>query len=163
MKKKKSTNLLPIAAGAALLIYYWKNLKGFISTSVVNIGKVAFNKIETGKQLYTKLVLDIYLEVSNPSTFSGSLKGVKLDLLVNNNNLGTITNTNTQILQPNGTTTIIVQGAVNALQLIGNIATVYKAIRDKKSITFRIVGDVYTSFGTNRIDVTKEVSLSDLI
>lgn len=160
---KKSTYLLPIAAGAALLIYYWKNLKGFISTSTVNISKVAFNKAETAKQLYTKLVLDIYLNISNPSGFSGSLKGVKLDLLVNNNNLGTVTNTSTQVLQPNGTTTIIVQGAVNSLQLIGNIATVYKAIRDKKSISFRIVGDVYTSFGTNRIDVTKEVSLSDLI
>lgn len=160
---KKSTYLLPIAAGAALLIYYWKNLKGFISTSTVNISKVAFNKAETAKQLYTKLVLDIYLEVKNPSGFTGQLKGVKLDLLVNNNSLGTVTTTDTQILQPNGSTTIIVQGGVNSLQLIGNIATVYKAIRDKKAITFRIVGDVYTSFGTNRIDVTKQVSLSDLI
>lgn len=160
---KKSTYLLPIAAGAALLIYYWKNLKGFISTSTVNISKVAFNKAETAKQLYTKLVLDIYLEVKNPSGFTGQLKGVKLDLLVNNNSLGTVTTTDAQILQPNGSTTIIVQGGVNSLQLIGNIATVYKAIRDKKAITFRIVGDVYTSFGTNRIDVTKQVSLSDLI
>lgn len=160
---KKSAYLLPIAAGAAILFYYWKNLKGFISTSTVSISKVMFNKAETAKQLYTKLVLDIYLEVKNPSGFSGQLKGVKLDLLVDNSSLGTVSNTNTQVLQPNGSTTIIVQGAVNSLQLIGNIATVYKAIRDKKAVTFRIVGDVYTSFGTNRIDVIKVVSLSDLI
>lgn len=160
---KKSAYLLPIAAGAAILYFYWKNIKGFVSTSTVTVGKVTFNKAETVKQLYTKLVLDIYLEVKNPSGFSGQLKGAKLDLLVNGNNLGTVTNTNTQILQPNGTTTIIVQGMVNSLQLIGNIATVYKAIRDKKSVEFRIIGDIYTSFGTNHIDVIKQVSLSDLI
>lgn len=160
---KKSSYLLPIAAGAAVLFYYWKNLKGFIGTSTVSVSKIKFNKAETAKQLYTKLVLDIYLEVKNPSGFSGTLKGVKLDLLVNLNSLGTVNSTQTQILQPNGSTIIMVQGAVNSLQLIGNIAEVYKAIADKKTVSFRVVGDVYTNFGTNHIDVIKEVGLQDLI
>lgn len=155
--------LFPIALGAAALYVYWRNLKGFVTTSTVTLGKVVFNKAETNKSLFTKLVLDLYLEIKNPSSFSGSLKGVKLDLLVNNNSLGSINSTETQILQPNGTTTVIVQAGVNSLQLIGNIAAVYKAIRDKKSVGFRIVGDVYTSFGTNHIDVYKLVSLQDLI
>jgi LEA14-like dessication related protein len=160
---KKPAYLIPIAAGAAILFYYWKNIKGFISTSTVSVAKVKFNKSETAKQLYTKLVLDIYLELKNPANFTGQLKGVKLDLVVNGNNFGTVSSTDTQIIQPKGTTTVIVQGMVNSLQLIGNIANVYKAIRDKKDIQFRIVGDVFTSFGTSKIDVTKSVSLSDLI
>lgn len=160
---KKTKYLLPIAIVAAGVFYYWKNLKGFITTSTVTLSKVKFNKAETNKTLYTKLVLDLIFEVKNPASFQGTLKGVKLDLLVNGNNLGTVNNTDTQIIQPNGSTMITVQAGVNSLQLLGNIANVYKAIRDKKGIKFRIKGDVYSSFGTNHIDVEKEVSLSDLI
>jgi LEA14-like dessication related protein len=160
---KNTKYILPIALLAGGLFYYWRNLKGFISTSTVTLTKVKFNKAETNKTLYTKLVLDLIFEIKNPSTFQGTLKGVKLDLLVNGNNLGSVNNTNTQIITPNGATLVTVQAGVNSLQLLGNIANVYKAIRDKKGIKFRIVGDVFTSFGTNRIDVEKEVSLSDLI
>lgn len=163
MATKRNKYLIPVIVGAGVLYYYWRNIKGFLTTSTVTISKVAFNKAETAKALYTKLVLDIYLEVKNPSAFQGTLKGVKLDLLVNGNSLGSVNTTSTQIIQPNGSTTIIVQGGINSLQLFGNIATVYKAIRDKKDVAFRVVGDVYTSFGTNRIDVLKLVSLKDLI
>jgi LEA14-like dessication related protein len=160
---KKTKYLLPIALIAGGILYYWKNLKGFITTSTVTLSKVKFNKAETNKTLYTKLVLDLIFEVKNPAAFQGTLKGVKLDLLVNGNNLGSVNNTTTQIIQPNGSTMITVQAGVNSLQLLGNIANVYKAIKDKKGIKFRIVGDVFSSFGTSRIDVEKEVSLSDLI
>jgi LEA14-like dessication related protein len=160
---KTNKYLLPVAAIAGALIIYWRNIKGFITTSTVTIAKVAFNKAETNKSLYTRLVMDIFLEIKNPAAFQGTLKGVKLDLIVNGNNLGSVNSTTTQVIQPNGTTTVIVQGSVNSLQLLGNIANVYKAIRDKKDIGFRIVGDVYTSFGTNRIDVFKLVGLKDLI
>jgi LEA14-like dessication related protein len=160
---KRNKYLLPVILVGGALYYYWRNIKGFITTSTVTLGKVVFNKAETNKTLYTRLVMDLYLEVKNPSAFQGTLKGVKLDLLVNNNSLGSVNTTDTQIIQPNGTTTLIVQGSVNSLQLLGNIANVYKAIRDKKDISFRVVGDVYTSFGTNRIDVLKLVSLKDLI
>jgi LEA14-like dessication related protein len=160
---KKNKYLLPVILAGGALFYYWRNLKGFLTTSTVTVAKVMFNKAETNKALYTKLVMDIYLEVKNPAAFQGTLKGVKLDLLVNNNSLGSVNSTTTQIIQPNGTTTVIVQGSVNSLQLLGNIANVYKAIRDKKAISFRVVGDVYTSFGTNKVDVYKLVSLSDLI
>lgn len=160
---KTNKILIPAIIAGAAVLYYWRNLKGFLTTSTVTIPKIRFNKTETNKALYTKLVLDLYLEVKNPAAFQGTLKGVKLDLVVNGSNLGTVNSTNTQIIQPNGTTTVIVQGSVNSLQLLGNIANVYKAIRDKKDISFRVVGDVFTSFGTNRIDVVKSVSLSDLI
>ena len=163
--KRNNSNkyLLPVIIASGALFYYWRNIKGFITTSTVNVAKVVFNKKETNKALYTRFVMDIYLEIDNPSAFQGTLKGVKLDLLVNQNSLGTVNSTETQILQPNGKTTIIIQGSVNSLQLLGNIANVYKAIKDKKDIAFRVVGDVYTSFGTNRIDVLKLVSLKDLI
>jgi LEA14-like dessication related protein len=164
MATNKTTKfILPVLIAGGALFYYWRNLKGFLSTSTVTIPKVKFNKAETNKTLYTRLVLDLYLEVKNPAAFQGTLKGVKLDLLVNGNSLGSVNSTTTQIIQPNGTTTVIVQGSVNSLQLLGNIANVYKAIRDKKDISFRVVGDIYTSFGTNKIDVVKAVSLSDLI
>ena len=155
--------ILPIALLAGGILYYWKNLKGFITTSTVTLSKVVFNKSETNKTLYTKLVLDLIFEIKNPAAFQGTLKGVKLDLLVNNNNLGSVTNTNTQVIMANGTTMVTVQAGINSLQLLGNIANVYKAIRDKKGIKFRVIGDVFTSFGTSHIDVEKEVSLSDLI
>lgn len=160
---KNTKYLLPVLIAGGALYYYWRNIKGFLTTSTVTLAKVKFNKAETNKTLYTKLVMDLYLEIKNPSAFQGTVKGVKLDLMVNNNNLGSINTTSTQIIQPNGTTTVIVQAGINSLQLLGNIANVYKAIRDKKDISFRVVGDVYTSFGTNHIDVTKSVSLSDLI
>ena len=160
---KKNKYLLPVIIGAGALWYYWRNLKGFITTSTVTLAKVAFNKAETNKALYTRFVMDLYLEIKNPAAFQGTLKGVKLDLLVDGNSLGSVNNTTTQIIQPNGTTTVIVQASINSLQLLGNIANIYKAIRDKKDIAFRVVGDVYTSFGTNRIDVLKLVSLKDLI
>jgi LEA14-like dessication related protein len=160
---KKTKFILPIALLAGGIFYYWKNLKGFITTSTVTLSKVVFNKPETNKTLYTKLVLDLIFEIKNPAAFQGTLKGVKLDLLVNNNNLGSVTNTNTQVIMANGTTMVTVQAGINSLQLVGNIANVYKAIRDKKGIKFRIIGDVFTSFGTSHIDVEKEVSLSDLI
>jgi LEA14-like dessication related protein len=160
---KKTKYILPIALLAGGIFYYWRNIKGFITTSTVTLSKVAFNKGETNKTLYTKLILDLIFEIKNPAAFQGTLKGVKLDLLVNGNNLGSVNNTTTQVIQPNGSTMITVQAGVNSLQLLGNIANVYKAIRDKKSIKFRVVGDVFTSFGTNKIDVTKDVSLSDLI
>jgi LEA14-like dessication related protein len=160
---KRNKYLLPVLLAGGALYYYWRNIKGFLTTSTVTLGKVAFNKAETNKALYTRFVMDLYLEVKNPSAFQGTLKGVKLDLLVNGNSLGTVNTTNTQIIQPNGTTTLIVQGSINSLQLLGNIANIYKAIRDKKDIAFRVVGDVYTSFGTNHIDVLKLVNLKDLI
>jgi len=161
--KKTNKFLLPVILVGGALFAYWRNIKGFASTSTVTLGKVVFNKAETNKTLFTRLVMDLYLEVKNPSNFQGTLRGVKLDLIVNDNNLGAVNSTATQIIQPNGTTTLIVQGSVNSLQLLGNIANVYKAIRDKKDISFRIVGDVYTSFGTTRIDVFKLVGLKDLI
>jgi len=160
---KKMKLILPIALLAGGILYYWKNLKGFITTSTVTLSKVVFNKSETNKTLYTKLVLDLIFEIKNPAAFQGTLKGVKLDLLVNNNNLGSVTNTNTFVIMANGTTMVTVQAGINSLQLLGNIANVYKAIRDKKGIKFRVIGDVFTSFGTSHIDVEKEVSLSDLI
>jgi LEA14-like dessication related protein len=160
---KTNKFIIPVILAGGALFYYWRNLKGFLSTSTVTIPKIKFNKAETNKTLYTRLVLDLYLEVKNPSAFQGTLKGVKLDLLVNGNSLGSVNSTNTQIIQASGATTVIVQASVNSLQLLGNIANVYKAIRDKKDIAFRVVGDVYTSFGTNKIDVVKSVSLSDLI
>jgi LEA14-like dessication related protein len=160
---KRNKYLLPVLLAGGALYYYWRNIKGFLTTSTVTLGKVAFNKAETNKALYTRFVMDLYLEVKNPSAFQGTLKGVKLDLLVNGSSLGTVNTTDTQIIQPNGTTTLIVQGSINSLQLLGNIANIYKAIRDKKDIAFRVVGDVYTSFGTNHIDVLKLVNLKDLI
>lgn len=160
---KTKKYLLPVLIGAGALYYYWRNIKGFLTTSTVSLAKVAFNKAETKKALYTRFVLDLYLEIKNPSAFQGTLKGVKLDLLINGSSLGAVNSTDTQIIQANGTTTLIIQGSINSLQLLGNIANVYKAIRDKKDIAFRVVGDVYTSFGTNHIDVVKSVSLKDLV
>jgi glycerol uptake facilitator-like aquaporin len=121
---KKTKFILPIALLAGGILYYWKNLKGFITTSTVTLSKVVFNKPETNKTLYTKLILDLIFEIKNPAAFQGTLKGVKLDLLVNNNNLGSVTNTNTQVIMANGTTMVTVQAGINSLQLLGNIANV---------------------------------------
>lgn len=146
--------ILPLIAGAGLLGAYfvYRNWQNFTKTYRAGIGRIKFNLKETQRSLYTKAYFDIQIIVTNPSNFTGIVKAVKLDVLINNKVLGTVNQSLQVNIEKQAQTVVPISVGINTLSLFTNISEAIKALGAKKPINVRVVGTVLTNYGAINID-----------
>lgn len=146
--------LLPILAGAGLLGAYFvfRNWQNFTKTYRAGVGRIKFNLKDTQRSLFTKAFFDIQIIVTNPSNFTGIVRAVKLDVLVNNRVLGTVNQSLQVNIEKQGQTVVPISVGLNTLSLFSNISEAIKSIGAKKPIELRVVGTVLTNYGAINID-----------
>lgn len=146
--------LLPILTTAGLLGAYfvYRNWQNFSKTYRAAVGRIKFNLKDTQRSLFTKAFFDIQIIVTNPSGFTGIVRAVKLDVLVNNRLLGTVNQSLQVNIEKQGQTVVPISVGLNTLSLFSNVSEAIKAIGAKKPIELRVVGTVLTNYGAINID-----------
>jgi hypothetical protein len=146
--------LLPLLAGAGVLGAYflYRNWQNFSKTYRAGVGRIKFNAKDTQRSLFTKAFFDINIIVTNPSSFTGIVRAIKLDVLVNNRVLGTVNQSLQVNIEKQGDTVIPISVGINTLGLFTNISEAIKALGAKKPIEIRVVGTVLTNYGAVKID-----------
>jgi len=153
---KKILPYIIAAIGVGGYIYY-RNVKNLVKTFTARIAKVSFNLKETQRALFLKAIFDVNIELKNPSAYTGTIEGVKLDVLISGKLLGSVNKTDKITIQANNSTIIPIQIGLNTLSLYGNISNAIKALSSGTPLTLNIVGTVLTNSGA--IDLNETVKL----
>jgi LEA14-like dessication related protein len=151
--------LLPaVLVGAAFLVY--RNFTNFKKTFTATIGRVTFDLKETQRNLFLKLVFNVFITVDNPSRFTGEVRGIKLDVLLNGQSVGSVNQSGTRItLQSENRTVIPVNIGLNTLSLFPTINAAIQAFKNRTPIKFQVVGTILTNYGTVDINENETVNL----
>jgi len=147
-----------VAALAAAAYFTFRQFTGLVKTYTVRLGAIRFNSEASKQTLYTKAVFDVFLILTNPSNFTGSVTGVKLDILLGNRVLATINKTDRLTIKASGQTTVPIQVGINTLTLYGNVSEAIRSLTGQQPLTFRVVGAILTNYG--QVDINEQIRTS---
>lgn len=145
--------------GAGLLAYLvYDSFNQFKARYSVAIARVKFNDALSRANFYARIFFDVTLNVNNPSSFQGQIKGVKLDVVYGGRVIGYVQTNNVVSIGANGTTPVVVSVGVPVATIWEDISTALMALAQRKPIILTISGSVYTNAGT--INLNERVSVS---
>lgn len=149
---------IPIIILGAAGLYFYSQFKQFASGMAAKIGGVKFNLKESQKSLFTKIVLDVNINVSNPSRVQGIIQGAKIDALLGNRIVAVVNQTGNIPVAPSTTTTIPVQVAINTLAIVPAISNLIAIIGKGIAQTLIIKGELKTNFGV--VSINEKISFT---
>lgn len=145
---------LILAALAAAAYFTFRQFSGLTKTYTVRLGGIRFNNNASRSTLYTKAIFDVSLLLNNPTQFSGTVTGVKLDILLGSRVLATINKTDRLSIQASGQTIIPIQVGINTLTIYGNVSEAIRQLSGGQPLTFTVVGTVLTNYGQIPVNET---------
>ena len=141
---KKIFPLLLIGGAAA---YFLTQFRQFSSGLAVRIGTIKFNQQETQRAGFLRLIVDVNLIIKNSSRLQGKVTGGRLDVLVGDRVVGSISDIASMLIQAAADTTVPVRVALNTLSIVPTINDLIMLIGSGGSQTVTIRGNIFTSFG----------------
>ena len=141
---KKLFPLLLIGGAAA---YFLTQFRQFSSGLAVRIGTIKFNQQETQRAGFLRLIVDVNLIIKNSSRLQGKVTGGRLDVLVGDRVVGSISDIASMLIQAAADTTVPVRVALNTLSIVPTINDLIMLIGSGGSQTVIIRGNIFTSFG----------------
>jgi hypothetical protein len=153
----KNANILFFTGCTVAAIYLLRNASDFGKTYSARVGSVKYNDRLTRQSLFFKIFLDVNLILRNPSSFTGTVRGLNLNVLFGGRNIATVQQ-NTSIQVPRQTDTVIpVNVGVSTLTLFPSVNEAILAIKNRKPIQITVAGTVLTNYGS--IDVNNVSSI----
>ena len=141
---KKLFPLLLIGGAAA---YFLTQFRQFSSGLAVRIGTIKFNQQETQRAGFLRLIVDVNLIIKNSSRLQGKVTGGRLDVLVGDRVVGSISDIASMLIQAAADTTVPVRVALNTLSIVPTINDLIILVGTGGSQTVTIRGNIFTSFG----------------
>jgi len=139
--------LLPVAllAGFGLLIV--SQLGRFKKGFRQKISSVKLNLNETRRMAFTRIVLDIKINIENQSKLQATLKGGNLDFIFKDKIVGSIDRIGEVYVNAGAITVIPIKVSLDTLSVIGSVGSLIKLIGSgiKQSLTVR--GELVTTLG----------------
>ncbi len=157
MAKGRNTILLiGSAAALAYILYKTGAFKSFVSTYRLKLGKPSVNNAETQASYFTKLFLNLPLQVENNSAFAGKITGVKLDVMLNGVKAAAVSKTGTAEVAPNSTSTINLLVGIPTVTAPSLIKQIIQGVRGA-GIVIAVKGALDTNQGLIDIDTTTQL------
>jgi hypothetical protein len=144
--------ILPLLLIGAAGFFVYNQYQTFKTALKVRIGKVAFNLKETQRTLFTKIIIDLNLIVTNGSKLAGMVTGGKIDVYLQDKLIGTVSNIGAIRIEAAADTTIPVQVGIATLSLVNSISDLIKTVGKGLTQTVNVRGNILTSFGTLTIN-----------
>ena len=141
---KKLFPFLLIGGAAA---YFLTQFRQFQQGLTVRLGTIKFNLQETQRAGFLRLIVDVSLILKNSSRLQGKVTGGRLDVLVGDRVVGTVSDIGSMLIQAAADTTVPVRVALNTLAIVPTINDLIVLVGSGGSQTVTIKGSVFTSFG----------------
>ncbi len=151
--------LIPVAVIAAGLYYFKDQLANFGRSLSVKLGKITFDKSKSQGAAFLRLYFNVNFIVSNPSKVQGTVKGAKLNLIVNKKVIASIDNTSNIIINAGSTMTFPVSVIINPLVLVPTIADLLKILGSGTAVNICVVGTMVTNYGNVNVNECQTVTL----
>lgn len=139
--------LLPIALLAGFGVLIVSQLGRFKKGFRHSISSVKLNLAETRRMAFTRLILDIKINIENNSQIQALLKGGNLDFIFKDQIVGSVDRIGEVFINAGTITVIPIKVSIDTLKLIGSVGSLINLLGSglKQSLTVR--GELITSLG----------------
>lgn len=130
-----------------ILYYMYHNVNNFSNSLKFKFLNVGFDSSKTAQYYFTKIALNLNLELGNSSNLSLNINRFDVTADVNGLSVATATKTEKIFIAGQGKTNVSIPIMIDTFALFPTVADFLDAIKTKKSITAEIKGTAMTNVG----------------
>lgn len=145
--RQNMKKLFPFILIGGAAAYFLTQFRQFQSGLNVRLGTIKFNLKETQRAGFLRLIVDVNLILKNSSRLQGKVNGGRLDFLVGDRVVGTVSDIGSMLIQAAADTTVPVRVALNTLAIVPTINDLIILVGSGGTQTVTVRGNVFTSFG----------------
>lgn len=159
MANRKATTtavIIGAAVVAGFFLYRAGAFKSFLKTYRVKLGSPSFNKSETASAWYTKVFINVPLLIDNPTSASGTVSAVKLDVGLNGKKVTEISKAGSADIKPNSTSTVNLLVGIPVANVPGLVKIVTQGLKGS-ALNLTVSGAIDTSEGLINVNETVQL------
>ena len=155
MKSSVVTPILLLSAGVAAV--YYAGAKNFADQLQFNFTGSKFDLAQTEAADYNFLVMDIQINLINPTSFSITIENISFDILHQNKKIATVTGNKKFNIAADKTTPYLLHVTVPTKNILNQAMEIAKDYIQTKQVSVTLAGKIKLAFGS--IPFNKSIDL----